>query len=261
MTLTKNKGLMKKIVVLLAFFTFALTATAQEEPLRFGFQLSPTFSWMTANTNRINSSGTNLGIKVGMIGEFYFADNYAFTSGIGFAFNHGGTLQHERAGCYWDRSDLGLSQSFYDSTAMCYKLPEGVKLQYKIQYLEIPFGLKMSTRDFGYISYFLEPMLTLGIKTQANGSVEGRGIGNDAEKVNIKKEVNSINLSYGLNVGAEYSISENTSLVGGLGIQVGFTDVTQDGDPVESPDTGQLDRQDNSTGQNTNLIIRLGIMF
>lgn len=252
---------MKKIVVLFAFFLSAFTLVAQVEPLRFGFQLSPAFSWMTANTNRINSSGTNLGIKIGMVGEFYFAENYAFTSGVGFSFNHGGTLQHERAGCYWNNSDLGLSRSFYDSTAMCYKLPEGVKLKYNIQYLEIPFGLKMSTRDFGYVSYFLEPMLTLGIKTQATGTIEGRGIGNDAEKINIKREVNAINLSYGLNAGIEYSISENTSLVGGLGIQIGFTDVTQDGSPVEDPESGQLDRTENSIGKNNNLIIRLGIMF
>ena len=79
---------MKKIVALAAFLCFTSTISfAQEQmDIRFGFQLSPSFTWMTANTNRINPSGTNLGIKLGMFGEFYFRENYAFVTGSRFPF-------------------------------------------------------------------------------------------------------------------------------------------------------------------------------
>jgi hypothetical protein len=77
---------MKKIALILFFGVSLNFVYAQFNDVRFGLQVSPTFSWMGANTNRINSSGTNLGLKLGMLGEFYFRENYAFSTGIGFGF-------------------------------------------------------------------------------------------------------------------------------------------------------------------------------
>ena len=37
-------------------------------------------------------------MKLRVIGEFYFHERYALISGIGFAFNHGGTLLHDNGG-------------------------------------------------------------------------------------------------------------------------------------------------------------------
>lgn len=259
---------MKKIVATIVFLSIVLFAGAQDENLRFGFQLSPTFSWMNANTRTVNSSGTNLGLKMAMIGEFYFRENYAFTTGLGLAFNQGGTLLHERAGCYWPNSDLGLpADPEYGCTIL---LPRqdtlsaptgGAKLKYNIQYLEIPLGLKMRTREFGYLRYFLEPAITLGFNTQATGAVKGPNVGNDVEKINIRGDVNSFNVSWGLGGGLEYSISETTSLVGGLAFQIGFADVTEDGARVIDVQSGDLDRTDNSIGKVHNITLKLAVMF
>ena len=241
---------MKKIAAIAAFFSLVSTLSAQEE-LRFGFQLSPTFSWMTTNTNQVNNSGTNLGLKMAMIGEFYFRENYAFTSGLGFAFNQGGTLLHELSGKYWPNSDLPIDT-----------LPDGVKLKYKLQYLEIPLGLKMRTREFGYLRYYLEPALTLGFRTQSTGSVKGRNVGNDVEKINIKQEVNGLNLSWGVGGGIEYALSESTSLVTGLSFQVGIADVTDDNrNVVFNPDNQMFDRPENSAGRVHNITLRVAVMF
>lgn len=252
---------MKKIVAFAAFFAFVLAANAQEEPLRFGFQLSPTFSWMSTNTNKVNSSGTNLGLKMAMIGEYYFTENYALTSGIGFAFNQGGTLQYELPGCYWRNSNLDLSPDLRSETFNCDSLPSGVKLKYELQYLEIPIGLKMRTREFGYTRFYLEPALTLGINTQATGDVKGRGIGNEVEKVDISGDVNAFNLAWGVGAGIEYSISENTSLVGGLAFQIGVADASDDGALVFDDRAENGTRLDNSNAKNNNIVIRLAVMF
>lgn len=239
---------MKKIVAIAAFLSLSLSMMAQDD-IRFGFQLSPSFSWMNTNTSKINPSGTNLGLKLGMTGEYYFRENYAFTSGIGFYFNNGGTLLHDFGGAYWPNSDLPSS---LDS------LPNNVKLKYSIQYLEIPVGLKLRTREFGYLRYFMEPAITIGLKTQARGTIEGTGVKSD-EKYNIRKEVNLLNLAWGIGAGVEYGISENTSLVAGLGFQVGFTDVTDDKGQVFDPERGT--QRERSKGTNNSITIRLGILF
>ena len=134
-----------------------------------------------------------------MIGEYYFRENYAFTGGLGFAFNSGGTLLHETGGSYWTRSDLGPQLD---------TLPNNVKLKYNLQYLEIPVGLKMRTREFGYLRYFLEPGVTIGFKTQARGEITGSGIGGDQDQLNIRSEVNGLNLSVGIGGGVEYGLSD-----------------------------------------------------
>ncbi len=244
---------MKKIALIVFFGLSLHFAHAQFNDVRFGLQASPTFSWMSANNNRINSSGTNLGLKLGMLGEFYFRENYAFSTGIGFGFNQGGTLQHEWEGFYW-------GDSYRQLTTDTLPLPSMTKLKYNIQFLEIPLGLKMRTREFGFIRYFLEPAITLGIKTQAKGTLTGRNLGDEFEDINIESEVNALNLAWGITGGIEYSLSETTALVGGIGFQVGFTDITKDSGTEINPDTG-IESDENSVGKAHNITIRIGVLF
>jgi len=239
---------MKKIVAFTAFLMLLLTV-AQAQDVRFGFQLSPAFSWMTSNTNKVNSSGTNLGLKLGMVGEYYFQENYAVTSGIGFFFNTGGTLLHERSGMFWSQSDLPTS---------CEELGPQGKLKYNLQYVEIPLGLKMRTREFGYIRYFFEPHIGFGFNTQANGDITSEG--EQCQDINIQKEVNLLNLFWGLNGGIEYSVSESTSLVGGVGMQFGFADTTDDSGGVVRLETGDL-ADEKSKGVIRAFVIKLGVIF
>jgi hypothetical protein len=240
---------MKKIVILAAFLCNVLTISAQDD-IRFGFQLSPSFSWMSTDNNKINPSGTNLGLKLGMIGEYLIGENYAFSTGLGFAFNSGGTLLHDYGGQYWTKSDL---PSTLDS------LSNGSKLKYGVQYLEIPIGLKMRTNEFGYIRYFLEPGISIGIKTQARGVINDPGqSGENEEKFNITKEVNGIYMSWGVGGGIEYSLSTSTSLIAGLGFQIGFTDVSDDNGTVFDP---RGNRSEDAKAIINAITIKLGILF
>lgn len=232
---------MKKIVAIAIFYCCLGTVlNAQSTNLRLGFQASPSFSFMGSDDNQINSNGTNLGLKLGMLAEMYFQDNYAFITGLGFAFNSGGTLRHEQGGRIWTRSDLpqGVNPTF---------LP-GVDLKYGIQYVEIPFGLKFRTNSFGYTRYWIEiPVITLGFRSQARGAISQAGINED--KIIIKKEVGALALSWGLGGGLEYELSPNASLVGGINYQRIFTDVTKDV------------ADDDSKGYTNHIILRVGVMF
>lgn len=241
---------MKKIVAFSAFLALAITvAQAQVNgDVRFGFQLSPGFSWMSTSTNKINTSGSNLGLKLGMVGEFYFRENYAVSTGIGFFFNTGGTLLHERPGNFWVNSELPES---------CRDLPAKAKLKYSMQYVEIPVGLKMRTREFGYMRYYLEPNVGLGFRTQAKGDITNQG--DECQDINIRGDVNLFNLFWGLGGGIEYSVSESTSLVGGVGMQFGFADATKDDDTVILENGNPAEEK--SKGVVRAFIIRLGVMF
>lgn len=231
--------------------TGILSAAWSQEDVRFGFQASPVLSWMNTDNNRINGSGQNLGLKLGMLGDFYFRDNYAVSTGIGFWFNAGGTLLHEYPGIYWDPAILPPGVD---------TMPGMVKLKYGIQFVEIPIGLKMRTKEFGYNRFYVEPALTLGFKTQARGTAIGQGLGEEVEKLNIRKEVNPFNLSWGIGAGLERSISQSTSLLLGLAFQVGFADLTRNRGQTFVPNRPDPVRE-NSKGKANGLILRLGVLF
>lgn len=233
---------MKKIVAIAAFFFGGFfLLNAQDGELRLGFQVSPMFSIMTTDDNTINNNGTNLGLKLGMMGEYYFRENYAFIGGLGFSFNSGGTLRYEQFSNTWQDTDLPPNVTA--------PFPAGTELKYSIQYVEIPFGLKFKTKEFGYIRYYAEiPVFTLGFKSQARGSIQFQGVNED--KIDIKGEVRALALSWGAGGGIEYAVSDGTSIVGGISFQSQFTDVSKNYKP-------EVD----SKAQLTNIIIRLGVMF
>lgn len=242
---------MKKIVILFCFLGLFLTKSEAQNEIRFGFQFSPTLSWMKTDSKRISNNGSLiLGAKLGVIGEYYFRENYSLSSGIGFAFNHSGRLKYQDEGGYWPNSDLSVPG--LDT------LDAGVTLKYNLQYVEIPFSLKLRSGYFGALRGFAEiPMLYLGIRSQARGSIIGNSI--DTEKETINKDVSFFNLSWGLGGGVEYEIGSKTSLVGGLYYQQGFTDVTKD-DGFTIDSSGNVSRE-NSKATVHAFIIRLGIMF
>ncbi len=243
---------MKKIAFLFSILMLAGVELSAQSAFRFGFQLSPNFTWMANNERTINGNGSNLGLKVGVIGEKFISaqDNYMVTFGIGFAFNQGGTLKHDIGGDFWTNS--------LDEGDPLRTLPDGVNLKYGIQYIELPLGLKMRTQEFGYLRYYIEPAFTLGIRTQARGSVDGAG-GISEEDIPIKKDVAFLNLSLGIGAGVEYSIGENLSLVGGLAFQSGFTDVSKN-DGVQK-EAGQPPVSEDSKAKINSLTIRIGVMF
>lgn len=242
---------MKKIVITLVFFAFLLySASAQERRLRFGLQFSPSFSWMSTNDHRINGSGTNLGMKLGMLTEYYYIQNYAFTTGIGFAFNQGGTLLYEYGGSYWPGAGLGEA---LDS------LPDGVRLKHQLQYVEIPLLLKIRTREFGSIRYYLESGVIAGFRSQSSGSIAGRGVGDEAKQFDIRKDVNPFSLSWVFSGGLEHTLTQSASLVTGLNVHVGLTDVTRDKGVLFDPQLGSVPER--ARGRISGISVKVGLMF
>ena len=111
---------------------------AQDRPFRIGFQASPVFSGMRNKDDLIVKNGGNLGLKLGAISDIYFKNNLSFTLGLNLAFHEGGEFLYEIGGNYLPDSELSdpLLQTGDKP------LPDGVKIRYQLQYLEVPVGLK-----------------------------------------------------------------------------------------------------------------------
>ena len=258
---------MKKYVLFLVLaICFSNGLSAQD--FRFGFQVSPNVSWINSNDNTITREGTNTGLKLGVMGEYYFTERYAITGGLGFAFNQGGTLMHEIGGNFFSESDLSNPALNTGDRP----LPDNVMLTYKIQYVEIPIGLKMRTDEIGYFRYFAEiPIFPIAIRSQARGNIEGGDI-NETD-LNINKDVTLFGLSWGLGGGVEYSISSNTAIVVGLYFQNGIIDVTDNSarqaitlitdnnTPDDITDDMWETRAEDSNARIGNITLRIGVLF
>lgn len=249
---------MKKIALALGFlFVLKGFGLAQGE-FRFGVQASPTWSWLRTNDKLLEGAGTNWGLKFGVLGEYYFAQNYAFTAGLGFGFNHGGTLLFANGApqdmiALWPNSDLS-NKALFDTLGL------GARFHYRLTYVEIPFGLRFrggSNEDSRMKFYAEAPIFTLGFLSKALGDIRGTAA-DQTEDENIKKDVNGLSLSWGVGAGIEYEVASNATIIAGLFFQQQFSDMTDDGGAIFH--NNAWDRE-NSKGAFNAISLKLGFFF
>ncbi len=238
--------MMKKIVLFVLLFAGITQAYSQD--VRLGFQASPVFSWMTTNDNTIIGTGSNTGLKLGLIAENFFQENYAVTSGFGLVFNQGGTIKHQTGGNFFPKSDLSNPA---DSVLM-----GDIDISYNLQMLEIPLGIKLRTNEIGYLRYYGEIPFLLHVKTQA------RGAWKDTNRENITPDTGIVNVSWGLGGGVEYSISGETAAIAGVYFHNGLLDMTTNRNTQLLDDNNMLtDQQEDSKAIINAITIRLGVLF
>ena len=261
---------MKRIVAKILCTTIVLSwstvlMNGQDQAVKIGFQVSPVFSWIKNSNDLILKNGGEFGLKLGATGDIYFKDNLSFTTGLNMAFHEGGEFLYQIGGNYLPESEL--SDPLLQTGPK--PLPNGTKIRYNLQYLEIPLGLKFRTNEKGYIRYFVEaPVFNFAFLTRGRGDIETEDAIYDQE--NFYKDLSVVNLFWGFGGGIEYSISENNSLVGGLYYQGGLFDFTRDNghaaivNPDEDPNDPDDDyfiQNDESRATVRNLVVRLGIIF
>lgn len=246
---------MKKIALVVGFLLAIQGLSLAQREFRFGIQASPTWSWLRSNDKFLESTGSNWGLKFGVVGEYYFDYNYAFMAGLGFGFNHGGTLLNGYSqGAFWPKTDL--SDPRLDT------LSKDAKLHYRVTYVEIPFGLRFrgGSSEASRLKFYAEaPVFTLGFVSKALGDIRGNvPVASDDEE--IRKDVNGLSLSWGVGGGIEYEISPNAVIVGGLYFQQQFTDMTDDGGSVFDSNANTWKKEDSKAAFNA-LSLRLGFFF
>jgi hypothetical protein len=196
---------MKKYLSLIIFLSVVFNIKSQD--LRFGVFVDPLFSWMTPDARNISRDGFRIGIKGGLIADKYFAKNYAFTTGVAIS-NMGGNLHY--------KDSVVIETKETERT-----LNPDSRVEYKLQYISVPAGLKFKTNQIGYFTFFAQ----LGFTPQINIKARADASDNQIDNENISKELNLFNLSYFFGGGLEYSLGGNTALTGGIIFNNGFIDV------------------------------------
>lgn len=204
---------MKKIFIILGLVLFVNYTFSQK--VTGGIEISPIISWMKPDiTKRIDNEGVKFGFNFGFIGDLNLGDNFAFSTGI-LVNNFGGQLKYHDSIPQFT-VDKGTSDSIYS-------FDPGVVIDYKLQYVEIPFSLKGKTNEIGYITYFLKAGISPMIKWKARGDVTQGNISGES----ITKEVTGFGFGFHVGGGIEYSLGGNTKMLIELVYTNGLSDFTK----------------------------------
>ena len=203
---------MKKILFTLLLFCLTGSAFAQWQngPLGKDFKLGltahPTFGWLKPENGK--GEGTSLGFSYGLLGDFNFADNYSFSTGLTITTING-------------KSTEPLAAGNGDATLLPYRL------KYKLQYIEVPLTLKLRTSPVGDIIWYGQFGLSndFNIGAKQDVSVTGRA---DVKDQNIKSATNFYRAGLILGAGGEFALDSHTSVAVGLTFNNGFTDISDD---------------------------------
>ena len=185
----------KSLLIVGLMLAMSLTVSAQNQGFAFGFKLGPGFDWTGSTTGAAQSEGMRTGFGVGVVAEYYFAENYAIVSGINVNMNRG-------------------HYSFYNANdSLTLINPFRVDRYYKSTVYEIPLMLKMMTNELG------------NLPLRAYAQVGG-GLGY-AERVKVKddnandyaatdREFSNLRASLKIGAGAQYALDESTRLFAGV---------------------------------------------
>lgn len=208
---------MKKIITGLVLLMLTGSAFAQyrQEPnygFRLGLTASPTISWVKPQTG--TSNGINLGFSYGLLGDFNFAENYSFSTGLTITTING-------------KSTEVNPRPYYAESGATAATP--FDLKYMLQYVEIPLTIKLRTDQMGEIRWYGQFGLSndFNIGARQDVALDGRSFKKD---ISIKKDINFYRAGLIIGGGVEYDVAGNTSLTAGLTLNNGFTDISDDKD-------------------------------
>lgn len=206
---------MKKtwIALLLLFSSISLFAqnfSAPDYGFRLGLTAHPTFGWLKAENGKGN--GLSLGFTYGLLGDFNFAENYSFSTGLTVTTINGKSTEIDPN--LYHNGSSNSTNTAYD-------------LKYKLQYIEIPFTVKLRTDKIGDLSWYGQFGLSNDFNIGARQSVEvvGKSIVSDK---NINDYTKFYRAGLILGAGGEFDLDSRTSISAGLTYNNGFTNIVKD---------------------------------
>jgi len=198
------------LLLILLFLNLPGGILLAQQNIRFGVFADPSVNWFSSNTKETLNDGSRPGFNFGFTFNRYFSKNYSFSTGLSIM-RAGGRL--------FNTSDISMSFNNINVD-----IDSGEVVIYKIQYVNIPLGLKFESTQIGYIRFFadlgIDPRFMIGSKAD----IPSENITGEV----ANKELNPVNLSYHIMAGIEYSLGGETEMVIGLGFDHNFFDVTKD---------------------------------
>ncbi len=200
---------MKRIVSFIVFILIGAAGFAQS-PFQLSFTASPSVNWMSPEGQGVQNNKSKMGYEFGVNGDFYFDQEmrYAFTTGL-MVSQTGGELTYNI-----DGDTFGFGGQVFNS---------GTSIRYRLQYIEIPYALKMRTKQFYRWNYWG----LFGLSSSINISAKGDSSDKQLDKNDIGKEVKLFNTALNIGIGGEYDLGERNALVLGLIYKDGLMDITK----------------------------------
>ncbi len=182
------------------FLVAGFSAMAQIE---IGLMVSPTIAgnrFIAEDRYNFEKESSNLRLGVGVVADYFFAQNYAFSTGLIYR-------------------GKGAEITFTDTDTNGNPFTE--KDDLTIQYIELPISLKLFTNEIapGTIAYF---QVGGSLNTKVAAQVDGKKVIN-GEK--IIKRFNIFEADVLLGGGVEFQLGQSTKLFGGLTYHRGLTDI------------------------------------
>ncbi len=206
----------KTVFALLIAFTTVTTFAQDASQLRLGLTAHPTFGFLKVENGKGN--GLSTGFTYGLIGDFEFAENYWFATGLTVtSINGSGTILN-----YEPYHLLSSSTN-----------PAEYDVKFKMQYLQIPLTIKLKTDESDNLKWFGQFGLTTDFRISAKQDVE-QGNTTLADDVKATSNTNFFRAGMVIGGGAEYRISGKTSLVGGISYNNGLTNIADKNQVVKN---------------------------
>lgn len=236
---------MKKQLALLLCLFFVLAAQAQndskEKKLHLGFLATSSYGWMSTDSKNISGGGLKAGLGFGIYGDYFFADNYAFSL----------ELLHSTQGYKIDIDSICT----YNNSDGSFKKTGNVELNYRMRSFQIPITLKLRTNEIGYWRYYgqlgIAPTIayraTKGTYTPdvfakaddnedrlvndnendfSYGTFIPETNADDAENHYLQEDnISSFRVPIIIGAGGEWNISGNTSLLIGIRYEYGLVNL------------------------------------
>lgn len=203
-----KKTLIGLLLMILTSAAFAQNNFERDYGFRLGLAAYPTIGWVKPQTGK--SNGANLGFAYGLMGDFNFAENYSFATGLTITTINGKSTE--------------INPSPYATST---SNPTAYDLKYKLQYLEIPLTLKLKTEKIGLIRWYGQFGLSndFNIGARQDVQLDGKNI---VDNLSIKKDINFYRAGLIIGGGLEYDVARSTSVTTGLTFNNGFTDISGD---------------------------------
>ena len=196
----------KNLLFVGLMLALSLSASAQYKGFSFGFKLGPSFDWTGSKTSTADNQGLGIGFDLGLVAEYYFADNYALVTGVNVDFVHGKYN-------FDDMRNISAVDTVTD-----YQLGT-VGRQFKTTIYEIPLMLKMVTPQLGSLP--LRAYAQVGGAVGYTNRVKVKdtftlGDLNDKDFRATDGEYNPFHASLRIGAGAEYTLLETTRVFAGI---------------------------------------------
>ncbi len=175
-----------------------------DKKVSLGITLSPNIHWLRYGDLQNIKKEPKIGYSYGLLGDFALTENYYFSTG--FLINN-----------------LKASSDYSSENAN-----NDVLSTYHLQYIEVPFGLKLQSTQRYYRSYYGQFGFAAGIKINGEREISG------ADKTSLGNNAEPLRLAMQIGGGINWQLDHKLNMMTGLTLNNGFTGILKDGKPKSS---------------------------